>query len=221
MIDICVTHFGNKYSTKYIDNLENGISRNYSGEFRFLVKEDCPNNHWDKLSFFECDSPRIIMDIDFIITGNLDELFNCEIDPDSLSAFPRWWRSGGCKINGGFYKINPGPNILSIVDKFYNNPELWMSYYGKLVGAHGKGEQDFVADSVKTLNLLPGQWLGVHTEGSIRYVKEIYNKYYDNYGLQLVKNRSFNENVKLVHFIYDDNMIEDKPQWIQDLWNTT
>ena len=54
MIDICVTHFGEKYSSKYIDNLQNGIARNYSGDFNFIVKTDCPNGHWDKLSFFEC-----------------------------------------------------------------------------------------------------------------------------------------------------------------------
>ena len=219
MIDICITHFGDKYSSKYIDNLEKGIARNYSGDFNLIVKTDCPNGHWDKISFFECDKPRIIMDIDFIITSNLDELFNYELEKDHLGVFPRWWRSGGCPINGGFYKINPGNNINQVSDKFYSNPEFWISHYGNLVGTPGKGEQDFVNDSVYHQTYLPGQWLGIYTEGSKRHTSEILNKYYDTYGLPLIKQNKFNNQIKLVHFIYDDNMIESKPQWIQDLWN--
>jgi hypothetical protein len=221
MIDICVTYFGDKYSTKYIDNLQNGIARNYSGDFNFLVETNCPNGHWDKIGFFECDNPRIIMDIDMLITGNLDELFDYEVPENTLAAFPRWWRRGGCPINGGFYKINPGPNIWSIVDKFYADPGFWINHYGRLVGTFGKGEQDFINDSTYWINELPGQWLGIHTEGSERYDKDIHNKYYYQYNLPMMKKDKFAEQVKLVHFIYDDNMIEQKPQWIQDLWNTT
>lgn len=219
-IDICVTHFGNKYSTKYIDNLQNGIARNYSGDFNFLVKTDCPNGHWDKISFFECDKPRIIMDIDILITGNLDDLLDYEVQKNCLGAFPRWWQPYGSNINGGFYKINPGPNIWSISDKFYSNPEFWLKHYGQRCGVYGKGEQNFVDDSAYWINELPGQWLGIHTEGSERFDSEIYNKYYDRFGKPLMKQNNFNDQIKLVHFIYDDNMIENKLQWIQDLWNT-
>jgi hypothetical protein len=221
MIDICVTYFGNKYSTKYLDNLQNGIARNYSGDFNFLVETDCPNNHWDKIKFFECDNPRVIMDIDILVTGNLDELINYEVPENTLAAFPRWWKRSGCPINGGFYKINPGPNIWSVVDKFYSDPEFWIRYYGHLVGTPGKGEQDFVYESVYLINELPGQWLGIHTDGSKRYDQDVVNKYYYEYNSTLMKNNKFGDKVKLVHFIYDDNMIENKPQWIQDLWNIT
>jgi hypothetical protein len=221
MIDICVTHFGNKYSTKYLDNLQNGIARNYSSDFNFLVETDCPNNHWDKIKFFECDNPRIIMDIDILVTGNLDELINYEVPENTLAAFPRWWRRGGCPINGGFYKINPGPNIWSVVDKFYSDPEFWIRYYGHLVGTPGKGEQDFVYESVYLVKELPGQWLGIHTDGSKRYDKDVVNKYYYEYNSTLMENDKFGNKIKLVHFIYDDNMIENKPQWIRDLWNIT
>lgn len=222
MIDVCVTHFGDKYSTKYLDNLQKGIARNYSGDFNFLVKTNCPYNHWDKIGFFECDNPRIIMDIDILITSNLDELFDYEIPENSLAAFPRWWDIElGCKINGGFYKINPGPNIVSVADKFYSDPEFWINYYGKISGTIGKGEQNFVEESVYFINELPGKWLGIHTEGSRRYNQNILNKYIYEYGMPLMKKNAFADQIKLVHFIYDDNMIEDKPQWIQNIWNTT
>ena len=221
MIDICVTHFGNKYSTKYLDNLQNGIARNYSGDFNFLVTTDCPNGHWDKITYFECEKPTIIMDIDILITGNLNELIDYDVPKDTLAAFPRWWKKNGCPINGGFYKINPGPNIWNVIEKFYSDPEFWIQYYGNLVGSPGKGEQDFVYDSIRQIKKLPGQWMGIHTENSERYDQNIMDKYYREYNLPLMKNEKFGEQIKLVHFIYDDNMIEDKPKWIQDIWNTT
>ena len=137
MIDICVTHFGEKYSSKYIDNLQNGIARNYSGDFNFIVKTDCPNGHWDKISFFKRQDPCIVMDIDIIVNGSLDELFNYDIVENHIGAFPRWWKNSGCKYNGGFYKINPGYNQLAVYDKFYSNPDFWINHYGKLIGIMG------------------------------------------------------------------------------------
>lgn len=221
-IDICVTHFGDKYSSKYIDNLEKGIARNYSSDFNLLIKTDCPNAHWDKISFFECDEPRIIMDIDFIINSNLDDLIDYEVEDNHLAAFWRWWQPNILgKINGGFYKISPGSNILNIVDKFYSDPEFWIKYYGDLVGTKGKGEQNFVADSAYFIDELPGEWLGIHTEGSQRYSSEIYNKYYHAFGKTMMGHQKFSSQVKLVHFIYDDNMIERKEDWIQKVWNGT
>ena len=218
-IDICVTHFGDKYNSKYLDNLEKGIGRNYSADFNFIVKYDCPNQHWDKISFFECDTPRIIMDIDILINSNIDDLLNYEVKEDHLAAFPRWWKNGGCPINGGFYKINPGNNLLALHDKFYSNPEFWIEYYGKAVGTPWKGEQDFVYHSTKFLVELPGEWLGVHTKGSARYDNNLLDKYKYNYNDDLMYDNKFGDQVKLVHFIYDDNLIENQEQWIQDLWN--
>ena len=43
--------------------------------------------------------------------------------------------------------------------------------------------------------------------------------YYREFNLDMIKDSKFADHIKLVHFIYDDNMIEDKEQWIQDLWN--
>jgi hypothetical protein len=200
MIDICVTHFGNKYSSKYITNLENAIGKNYSKDFNFIVKTDCPNLHWDKISFFECDKPRIIMDIDFVITSKLDELIDYEIPEDSLAAFPRWWRDYDftCSINGGFYKINPGLTLELTKEKFYSDPLAWMTYIWKTYGhtQFGKGEQDFVEKSKINIKLLPGEWLGIYTVGCARpekviTLKQIEDKYFHEYGLSLVDGEKF------------------------------
>lgn len=227
MIDVCVTHFGNKYDSKYITNLEKAIGKNYSNDFNFIVKTDCSNGHWDKLSFLECDEPRIVMDIDFVVNNNLDELFDYNVPTDTLAAFPRWWRNVGCSINGGFYKINPGIKLWAACDKFYMDPTFWMNHYGKIVGEIGKGEQNYVEESCP-IHILPGKWMGMYAEGSKHGIKVDYKRitqlainqrYFYEYKLPLTNDNSFSDQIKLVHFIYDDNMIEDKPKWIQDLWN--
>ena len=133
-----------------------------------------------------CQDPCIVMDIDIIVNGSLDELFNYDIVENHIGAFPRWWKNSGCKYNGGFYKINPGYNQLAVYDKFYSNPDFWINHYGKLVGTMGMGEQNFVTDSNYFIEELPGQWLGVHTEGSSRNNKDIINKYYDYYNKPLI-----------------------------------
>jgi hypothetical protein len=90
----------------------------------------------------------------------------------------------------------------------------------------GKGEQDFVEKSKINIKLLPGEWLGIYTVGCARpekviTLKQIEDKYFHEYGLPLLENKKFGSDIKLVHFLYDDNMIEDREKWIQDLWNTT
>ena len=228
-VDVCVTHFGNKYSSKYIDNLEKSIGKHYSSDFNFIVKTDCPYGHWDKMSFFDTYEPTIIMDIDFIVNSNLDDLFDYDVPEDTLAAFPRWWRKGGCTINGGFYKINPGTKTSTACDKFYMDPDFWKDHYGRLVGTPGMGEQNFVEESCP-IQYLPGQWYGMYADGSAHVTSRTKGKalinqlnvdsmYFEAYGLDQTINKSFSDHIKLVHFIYDDNMIEDKEQWIQDLWN--
>lgn len=224
LIDICVTHFGDKYSTKYIDNLEKGIASNYSSDFNFVVKTDCPNQHWDKISFFNTDKPTIVMDIDMLVVGNLDSLFNFKYQ-SGLAAFQRWWSPNRNSINGGFYKIIPNEHTQFVYDKFYTDPNYHINKYGKMVGTPWKGEQTFVNNNLSTITNLPNMWLGVYADfidhkGSIIHQKTlntIYNKIFES---SLIDNDKFGSKLKLVHFIYEENMIEDHADWIQDLWHT-
>lgn len=226
MLNVCVTHFGDKYSTKYIDNLESGIARNYSGDFNFIVKTNCPNRHWDKISFFETDQRTIVMDIDMLVAGNLDQLFNTDLSSNQLGAFPRWWRDGK-SINGGFYIIEPDDRNKLLADTFYSDPEGWIKQYASIVGTYWKGEQTFVQDHCQAIDILPGEWFGVYADGiqhnNQQQHQGMFNALYEAaYDESLVQhNNKFGPNIKLVHFIYDDNDIILTPQWIQDIWNGT
>jgi len=98
MIKICTVYFEGSYTPDYVSRLYDGLKRNSTIPFEFIcisdtdVKADVvlPYNHhsdvkkhWHKLKFF---SPHfanqkpgddiIIMDIDQIITGNIDEMIN-------------------------------------------------------------------------------------------------------------------------------------------------
>lgn len=215
-IDICVTHFGNKYSTKYLDNLESGIGRNYSGDFNFIVKTDCPYRHWDKIGFFDCDKKTIVMDIDMIVMHNLNELFNYQVD--GFGAFQRWWR-GNQDINGGFYILEPSEQNHLLKESFYQNPETWIHRYSTLVGTKWMGEQSFVNDHIIDKTILPGQWLGVYVEGvnhkGVIQKQDDFNRMYNNlYNTHMITTS------KLMHFIYDQT-IEQHDKWIIDLWNGT
>ena len=215
-IDICVTHFGHKYSTRYLDNLERGIGRNYSGDFNFVVKTDCPNRHWDKISFFDCDKRTIVMDIDMIVMNNLNELFKYPVD--GFGAFQRWWR-GNQDINGGFYILEPSEQNHLLKESFYQDPESWIYRYSNIVGTKWMGEQTFVNDHILDKTVLPGQWLGIYVdrvEHKGVYQKQAdFNRMYNN-----LYNTHMINTCKFMHFIYDQR-IEQHDKWIIDLWNGT
>ena len=215
MIDVCVTYFGEKYSTKYLDNLEAGIGARYSGDFNFTVKTDCPNRHWDKISFFDCERRTIVMDIDMVIAKNLDELF--DYDVEEFAAFPRWWR-GSIDYNGGFYIIEPNEQSTDLKEEFYKDPTEYIKTYGESVGTQWMGEQTFVADNL-VIEDLPAEWLGVWVDrvdhkGITQNQDKFNTLYYNNFNKDMI------DNVKLIHFIYE-NTIEQHEQWIQTLWNGT
>lgn len=222
MIDICVTHFGNKYSTKYLDNLEKGIAKNYSGDFNFIVKTDCPNRHWDKISFFDNDKRTVIMDIDMIVIGDLDHIIDSKT---WFGAFPRWWRDNK-SINGGFYVFDPCEETLLLKEKFYSHPELWISEYSRKTGTKWMGEQLFVDESLPTIERLNGSALGVYINdvkhNGQRAKQAEYNRmYFDRHNCaQMIGGTIFNNQISMVHFIYDQ-VIEQHDAWIQSLWNGT
>lgn len=223
MIDVCVTHFGEKYSTKYLDNLEKGIAKHYSGDFNLVVKTDCQYQHWDKISFFKTDKERIIMDIDMLVANDLDALFDTKME-HSLAAFQRWWSPNKTSINGGFYKIKPGEDLDFIHNKFYKNPDMIVHKYSQRMKQKWKGEQTFVNDNLKQIQYLPNWWLGVYVK-DVMHVgqkcdQEVYNAIYrKTFSRSMILDRQFGYHVKLVHFIYSDNLIEKHEQWIQDMWD--
>ena len=126
MIKICTVYFEDDwsfYTPDYVDKFYNSLKRNTTIPFEFIclsdtdVKADLilPYNHhsvikkhWHKLKFFSSqfanqkpDDDIIIMDIDQVITNNIDELINFPVSDNEFISYGTWWPQK-IKVQGGF-----------------------------------------------------------------------------------------------------------------------
>ena len=154
MIKICTVYFEGMYTPDYVSKLYRSLKRNTSIPFEFICLSDNPNVeadvvlpynkhsdiklHWHKLKFFSSQFANqkpgdeiIIMDIDQIITGNVDDLIGHPVSDNELVTYGIWWDSV-IGINGGFYKFKSG-SLDYVWNDFVLNPEYWQMYYLSLI----------------------------------------------------------------------------------------
>jgi hypothetical protein len=247
-IKICTLYFDGKYTPDYVEKLYNSLKRNCTIPFEFICYSDNPNvkadvviplkphsdikYHWHKLSFF---SPHfayqkpgdeiIIMDIDQIITGNVDDMIGWPVADNELISYNKWWSEPkyGLRLNGGFYKFKSG-SCQIIWDEFIRSPEKWQLEWYKKGQVHYKyfGEQNFVnwmCDKFKiNLTLMPPEWVCKLTndekqdlQTNITYIKKC-NKDY------MILDK-LNADIKVVHFASPNADIHtSKYEWIKDYW---
>ena len=145
VLKMCTVYFKGFYTPDYVSKLYRSLKRNSTVPFEFICLSDTnveadlvlPYNHhsavkkhWHKLKFF---SPQfggqkpgddiIIMDIDQVITNNVDDLLNHPVEDNELITYGQWWDNKGIKLNGGFYKFKSG-SLKSIWDDFSLNPHF-------------------------------------------------------------------------------------------------
>lgn len=197
MIKICTVFFEGKYSPDYVSKFYDSLKRNTTVPFEFVclsdtdVKADLvlPYNkhsniklHWHKLKFF---SPQfayqkpgdeiIIMDIDQVITNNIDDLINYPVKDNEFVSYHTWWPRN-IKVNGGFYKFKSG-DFDYIWNDFSLNPEYWQTHYYENGDVHYKyyGEQNYVNwkmyEKQIKVTKMPGQWLGKYTDNAKDMIK--------------------------------------------------
>jgi hypothetical protein len=227
MLKICTVYFKGFYTPDYVSKLYRSLKRNSTVPFEFICLSDTndieadvilPYNHhsdikkhWHKLKFF---SPQfggqkpgddiIIMDIDQVITNNVDDLLNHPVNDNELVSYGQWWDNKGIKLNGGFYKFKSG-SLKSIWDDFSLNPEFWqLNYYNTGVVHHKYyGEQNYVDWKVQEhnikLTLTPQQWLCKYTDDFKQNLElnKIYSKKFNTDYMIL---DDVNEKIKVVHF---------------------
>ena len=135
MIHILTLKVGDKYSSQYINNLYRGIKKNTTVDFKMYCYTEDPKDIVDDVEIIELANPNLlklqwhkiqfhsknfagikngerclILDIDWIITGNLDDILSFDIKPKHFGCFERWWsnRLEWCSINGGFQMYRMG-----------------------------------------------------------------------------------------------------------------
>jgi len=227
MLKICTVYFEGFYTPDYVSKLYKSLKKNSSIPFQSVCITDNKNveadvilpynhhsiikKHWHKLKFF---SPQfayqkpgddiIIMDIDQVITNNVDDLLNYPVNEKELISYGQWWDSK-LKLNGGFYKFKSG-SLKNIWDDFALNPEYWQLHYYNNGDVHTKyyGEQNYVNWKVQEhnikLTLTPQQWLCKYTDDfkqNLQLNKTYGKKFNTDY---MIMGNNVNKNIKVIHF---------------------
>jgi len=245
MLKICTVYFGDLYTPDYVGKLFNSIRRNCSIPFQSVCISDNPNveadlvlpynhfsdvkKHWHKLKFF---SPNfadqhpgddiIVMDIDQVITGNVDDLIGYAVGDNELVTYGSWWNSS-LDTNGGFYKFKSG-SLKFIWDEFIRNPDYWQMHYYNYGVVHFKyyGEQNYV--NLKTQNhdvkitKTPEEWISkYHSDFSENCI--LNTMYCDKFDVDYMMLDDVNEKIKVVHFTGPGRNIHDyDTSWIKEHW---
>jgi len=252
MVKICTVYYSDKYNADYVSKLYDSIRRNCSIPFQSVCLSDDPNveadivlpynphgdvkKHWHKLKFFSpyfgYQSPGddiIIMDIDQVITGNVDDLIGHYVQENELVTYGIWWNrqtiqmaTNALQTNGGFYKFKSG-SLSYVWDDFIENPEYWqMHYYNeRVVHFPYYGEQNYVnwrawENKIKIIPT-PEEWIGKCDMDMAE--NTVNNKlYFEEFGDFMFMDK-VNPNIKVMHFTGLENTIHDnRCGWIKDHW---
>ena len=245
-IHILTLKVGTKYSAEYVNKLYLNIKKNTTVNFKFYCyTEDSkgilpeikiiPLNNpdefqlqWHKLKLHKNDFASIapgekclLLDIDWIVIDNIDEILTYDLPQNHIGVFERWWSNlrHFCKLNGGFQMFYMCDTHY-IWNDFNKNPEYWQRHYidnGFAVGPVN-GEQNFIHQHGKNKHWLPMEWFA-------KYHSEDWIKINRNWEKDVNPNEpyymggDFAESIKMVHFSNSENLIhKTKEQWVKQYW---
>jgi len=247
-LNILTLKFGTKYGVDYVNRLYSGLKRNTTVDFDFycyteradglhkdiiwLPLDPRCNTHWQKLEFhrenFLDDGDKcLILDIDWIITGNMDEILNYPLERGEFATVYRWWsdRRDRCPMNGGFQMFYAG-DTQHLWDIYYIGDGWQEEYFvSGEVSVLGMGEQNFIHDHLN----MPIKYLEPSWFGRVGFDDGINNMINRNWAMNIDPYDPFllgdqlNDRVKMVHFTSDfsmhtnDNHISDH-KWATDYW---
>ena len=245
MLKICTVYFKGCYTPDYVSKLYRSLKRNSSIPFEFICLSDTkdieadivlPYNHhdiikihWHKLKFFspqfayqEPGDDIIIMDIDQIITNNIDDLLGWEIKENELLTYGSWW-SSGFDINGGFYKFKSG-SLKFVWDEFISSANFWQEKYFKSKDVYLPyyGEQNYVKGMIEKykskLIRTPEEWVCRYTDNLNENIalNKLYCKKFNTDYMIL---GDVNNKIKSIHFTgYKKNIHECNDSFIKEYW---
>jgi hypothetical protein len=221
---ILALRIGDKYGPEYEDYLNRKLSK-YDIHWMHEPYDERVTLQWNKMWGMQLDqdTPICVMDIDVLLMGDYEKIFDYPIVRGQFLAMPGWWRDTkkeGYSINGGFFKYYP-KDCKYIFDKFMKDINGWQRHYIENGVTKGpvNGEQYFVEDSVKEkleLITLPKEWFTrwvvdelVETEYSRSMTKwqvEITRKYRALTGNDYIfLGGEFHPDIKFVHFTHRNN----------------
>ena len=210
---------GDKYGPEYEDYINKKLKKYEVIWIREPYSRSIPLQ-WNKMMCMnlDIDEPIVVLDIDVILTGDYEKLFDYPVERGQFLSIPHWWsqRYPEWMMNGGFQKYYP-KDCKYIYDIFMENPKYWMMHYireGLTVGPVN-GEQFFVEEHVKQklqLELIPRSWITrwSNEEPTNEAIQELW---YEMNGTHLMMNSEWNDSVKLVHFTTSLNKPHESHLW--------
>ena len=247
MINILTLKVTEKYSSKYVNNLYYGLKKFSNIDFNFYCytenKKGLDKNiiviplsnvekyklQWHKLIFHKNNFGNInigekclILDIDWIIINNIDEILNYNLEKKRFLCFERWWfeKIKSCKINGGLQMDYMG-DTNHLWEIFKNDHIYWQEYFinNKLAIGPVNGEQNFIDKHLKLKRQwLPMEWFGKYSVEEMMTIQKLWTRRIDEHSL-FYADDEFDDRLKMIHFSNSDNYIENyKENWIKAHW---
>lgn len=248
MINILTLKVGSKYGPEYVNRLYRGIARNTSVPFRFfcytedgrdLIPEVAiirlrPDSRvvrqWYKLDFhcprrvgLPLGAKCLILDLDQIVLGNLDEVLNWPIRDDEAGLVRRWWSGTSavqCELNGGFQMYHLGATEHLYLT-FLAEPAHWQRHYIAIGHAQGpvNGEQNFVNEHLRCRrSWLPDEWFGKYHQGRMDDIERWFHRRL--HPGRVFDGERFHQCFKMIHFANSDNMMGSIHEpWIARYWH--
>jgi hypothetical protein len=175
MKQIVCMKWGNLYSPEYVNKLYSMTKRNIQGNFRFVCLTDnpegirpeveclpCPkidipepfnNTGWRKLTLWAKSLEKmtgswLFMDLDVVITGNLDGFF--EYQPDKTFIVMHNWTQPNSGIgNTSVFRFKVGSHPY-LFDNILNTPLKLVEKY--------RNEQTFISKTISDIHFWPDEW---------------------------------------------------------------
>ena len=219
---ILATRIGDKYGPEYEEYLEEKLSK-YDIHWMREPYDERVDLQWNKMWGMQLDQdePICVIDIDILLLGDYEKIFDYPIKPGQFLAMPGWWRDTSkneYKINGGFFKYYP-KECKYIYDKFMSNINGWQRYYIDNGTTNGpvNGEQYFVEDSAKEkleVVTLPDEWFTrwvtgtdiIYEQSMFKWNVQLARKYRELTGNEYIYlGGEFHPDIKFVHFTHRMN----------------
>ncbi len=175
MKQIVCMKWGDKYDATYANKLYAMVSRNITGDFRFVCLTDnstgihqniecmdCPSIPipepfsklgWRKITLWmqtlpNMDGDWLFLDLDIVITGSLDVFF--EFEPEKTFIVMRNWTQPGANIgNTSVYRFRVGSHPYLYDRLIENHEELTKTF---------RNSQTYISRTVNEIAFWPDDW---------------------------------------------------------------
>lgn len=153
---ICVLKSGGIYDASWVEKLRNGVSRNMKRPHKFVCLSDVdvpceqiPLMHnwpgwWSKIELFRpgvIDTDTLYLDLDTVVTGDLDDIARIESDFAMLQNF-----NNPSMVGSGVMWFGSVPH--KVYEKFVRQPEAYIEHYKRNRNGSYVGDQAFIWDTL-------------------------------------------------------------------------